>query len=257
MIARIRATLNSSFGDHFKITWASIAASTSWTQSRLYYGELDRERFRTEAGPTADLQNLLEATVKERWERYLKEGVQETMDLSFSTPSWAGAASRPHLPSGQPEARHPTEADSMPPGFTRINRKTSEEQEATRYETPADSEKQSIDEELGIQDVTNINEGWYPPSESELVSAVNSLLDLQQPMEVDEALEERPYQMFDEEAPDVLGLDPGLGSPVTATEDRVLDMPGRFSRAPGDGRPITGSGAGSSGRRITGRTTEG
>ena len=149
------------------------------------------------------------------------------------------------------------EADCMPPGFTRINRKTPEEQEATRYETHVDSEKQSIDEELGIQDVTNINEGWYPPPESELASAVNSLLDLQQPMEVDEALEEQPYQMFDEEAPDVLGLDPGPGSPVTATEDRVLDMPSGFSRAPGDGRPITRSGAGSSGRRITGRTTEG
>ena len=45
-------------------------------------------------------------------------------------------------------------------------------------------------------------------------------------MEVDEAPEERPYQMFDEEAPDVLGPDPGPGSPVTATEDIVLDTPG-------------------------------
>ena len=43
MIAQIRATLNPSFGDHFKITWASIAVSTSWTQSHLYYGESDRE----------------------------------------------------------------------------------------------------------------------------------------------------------------------------------------------------------------------
>ena len=66
-------------------------------------------------------------------------------------------------------------------------------------------------------------------------------------MEVDEAPEERLYQMFDEEGPDMLGLDPGPGSPVTATEDTVLDTLGRFSRAPGDGRPITGSGAGSSG----------
>ena len=89
--ARIRAMLNPSFGDHFKITWASITASTAWTQSRLYYGEPDRERFRTEAGPTADLQNPLEATVEERWERYLKEGMPETTDLSFSTPSWAGS----------------------------------------------------------------------------------------------------------------------------------------------------------------------
>ena len=257
MIAQIRATLNLTFGDHLKITWASIAASTSWTQSRLYYGEPDRERFRMEAGPTMDLQNPLEAAVKERWKRYLEEGVQETVDLSFSTPSWAGAASRPHLPSGQPEARHPMEADSVTPGFTRINRKTPEEQEATRYETPADSEKQSIDEELGIQDVTDINEGWYPPPESELASAIKDLLDSQQPMEVDEAPEERPYQVFDEEPPDVLGLDPGPGSLVTATKDIVLDTPGGFSRAPGDGRPITGSGAGSSGQRITGRTTEG
>ena len=54
--------------------------------------------------------------------------------------------------------------------------------------------------------------------------------------------EEQPYQMSDEEAPDVLGLDPGSGSPVTAKEDRVLDKPCGFSRAPGVGRPITGSG---------------
>ena len=227
MIARIRATLNLSFEDHFKITSASIAASTSWTQSCLYFGESDRERFLTEPGPTADLQNPLEAVVEERWERYLKEGVLETADLSFSTQSWAGAASRPLLLSGQPEARHPMEADNVPPGFTRINRKTPEEQEATRYETPANS-KQSIDEELGIQDVMNITEDWYARSELELASAVNSVL---QPMEVDEAPEE--------EAPDMLGPGPGSGSPVTDTENRVLDMPGRFSRAPGDGRPIT------------------
>ena len=117
-----------------------------------------------EAGPTVDLQNLLEAAVEERWEKYLKEGVQETADLSFYTPSWASATSRPHLPSRQLEARHPTEADSVPPGFARINQKTPEEQEATRYLTPADLQKQSIDEKLGIQDVTDINEGWYPPT---------------------------------------------------------------------------------------------
>ena len=85
MIAQIRATLNPSFGDHFKITWASIAASTSWTQSHLYYGESDRERFWTEPGPTVDLQNPLKAAVEKRWERYLKEGVLETADLSFCT----------------------------------------------------------------------------------------------------------------------------------------------------------------------------
>ena len=68
MIAWIWATLNPSFGDHFKITWASIAASTSWTQARLYFGESDRERFRMEPSPTADLQNSLESAVEERWE---------------------------------------------------------------------------------------------------------------------------------------------------------------------------------------------
>ena len=148
------------------------------------------------------------------------------------------------------------EADSVPPGFTRINRKTPEEQEATtQYETPADSQKQSIDEELGIQDVTDINEDWYPPPESELASSVQNLLD-SQPMEVDDPPEELSYQMFDE-ASDVLGLEPGPGSPVSATEDRALDTPGGFSRAPGEGRPITGSAAGSSGRKIMGRTIEG
>ena len=180
----------------------------------------------------------------------------ETTDLSFSTPSWASEASRPHLPSRQTEARHPTEANSVPPGFARINRKTSEEQEATRYKTPADSQKQSIDEESGIQDVTDINEDWYPPPESELASSVQNLLD-SQPMEVDDPPEERSYQMFDAEASDVLGPEPGLGSPVSATKDQVLDTPDGFSRAPGDGRPTTGSAAGSSGQGITGRTTEG
>ena len=192
-----------------------------------------------EPSPTVDLQNPLEAAVKERWERYLKEGVLETADLTFSTPSWASAASMPLLLSRQPEARHPSEADSVPPGFTRINQKTEEEQEVTRYETAT---SQSIDDELGIQDVTNINKGWYARSESELAAAVNSVL---RPMEVDE------------EDPDALGPEPGSSSPVSATEDRFLDTPGGFSRAPEDGRPITGSPAGSSGRRITGRNMEG
>ena len=250
MIARIRAMLNPSFGNHFQITWASIAASTSWTQARLYFGESDRERFQMEPSPTEDLQNPLESAVEERWERYLQEGVLETPDLSFSTPSWASVESMPLLLSEQLEARQLTEADSVPPGFARIHRKAPEEQEATRYETPADS-KQSIDEELGIQDVTNITEDWY--AQSELASAVKSVL---QPMEVDEPLEEPP-RISDEEAPDMLGPNPGSGSPVTAAEDRALDTPGGFSRAPGDGRPITGSAAGSSGRWITGRSTEG
>ena len=74
-----------------------------------------------EPGPTADLQNPLEAVVEERWERYLKEGVLKTMDLSFSTLSWASTASRPLLLSGQLEAWHLMEADSVPPRFTCIN----------------------------------------------------------------------------------------------------------------------------------------
>ena len=195
-----------------------------------------------EPGPTADLQNSLESAVEERWERYLQEGVLETPDLSFSTLSWAGADSMPLLLSEPSEARqpmgarHPTEAP--------------EEHEARRYGTPANS-KQSIDEELGIQDVTNITEDWY--AQSELASAIKSVL---QPMEVDEPLEEPP-RISDEEAPDMLGPNPGSGSPVTAAGDRALDTPGGFSRAPGDGRPITGSAAGSSGRGITGRSTEG
>ena len=76
-------------------------------------------------------------------------------------------------------------------------------------------------------------------------------------MEVDDAPEERSYQMFDVEASDVLGPDPGPGSPVTATEDKVLNTPSGFSRAPGDGTPTSRSVASSSGRRITGHTTEG
>ena len=114
--------------------------------------------------------------------------------------------------------------------------------------------RQTIDEELGAQDVTTINEDWYAPSESEVASAIRIILDSTQPMDVDQPSEEWPYQMLD--ASDVLGPDQGSGSPVTAGEDRFLDTPGSFSRAPGDGRPPTGSPARSSGQRITGRTAE-
>ena len=86
--------------------------------------------------------------------------MQETKDLSFTTLSWAGTTGRLQLP----KARHPTEAESVPPGFTRTQRRTPEEQEAVaKYQTPSEaSQKQSIDEELAIQDVTNIDESWYP-----------------------------------------------------------------------------------------------
>ena len=71
MIAWIRAVLNPSFREHFQITWASIAASTSWTQAHLYFAPVKRERFLSEPSPTLDMQNLLEAAVELRWEVYL------------------------------------------------------------------------------------------------------------------------------------------------------------------------------------------
>ena len=64
LIAWIRAVLKPSFGEHFQITWASIAASTSWTQARLYFGAPEREHFRSEPSPTPDMQNPLEAAVE-------------------------------------------------------------------------------------------------------------------------------------------------------------------------------------------------
>ena len=64
MIVRIRAVLNPSFGEHFQITWASIATSTSWTQAHLYFTPPERERFWSEPGPTLDMQNPLEAAVE-------------------------------------------------------------------------------------------------------------------------------------------------------------------------------------------------
>ena len=60
MIMWIRAVLNPSFGEHFQIIWASVAASSSWTQARLYFRPPETEHFRTEPGPTSDLQNPLE-----------------------------------------------------------------------------------------------------------------------------------------------------------------------------------------------------
>ena len=256
MIARIRAMLNPSFGEHFQITWASIAASTSWTQARLYFAPVEREHFQLEPGPTPDMQNPLEAAVELRWEAYLREGVQETKDLSFTTPSWAGMAGRLQLPSGQLEARHPTEAESLPPGFSRTQHKTPEEQEAVaKYQTPSEaSQRQTIDEELGIQDVTTIDESWYPPMEVEVASAVESILDKSQPMDMDPAPAEHSYEMFQDDAPELLGTAKGSDSPMTDREDRVLDMPDGFSRAPGNGRLTTGSLAGTTGRKITGQT---
>ena len=176
--------------------------------------------------------------------------MQETKDLSFTTPSWAGATGRLQLPG----ARHPTEAESIPPGFTHTQRRTLEEQEVVaKYQTPSEAgQKQSIDEELGIQDVTNIDESWYPPTETELASAVESIMDKCQPMDVDPAPAEHSMPQDDE--PELLGSAKGSDSPVTTREDRVLDMPAGFSRAPGDSRPTPESLTGTTGRRITGRT---
>ena len=258
MIMQIRAMVNPSFGEHFQITWASIAVSTSWTYAHLYYGAEQRECFRSEPGPTPDMQNPLEAAVEQRWEKYVQDGVQETSDLSFTTLSWAGVAGMLHLPSGPLEARHPTEVESMPPGFTCVHRKMQEEEEVVvRYEIPSEAElKQSIDEELGIQDITTINESWYR-MESEVMSAMGSILDESQPMEMDQTPAENSYRMFQDDAPGLLGPGRGSDSPMTASKDQVLDMPASFSWAPGDGRPPTTSLAGTPGRKITGHTKEG
>ena len=177
--------------------------------------------------------NLLEAAVELRWEVYLREGVQETSDLSFTTPSWASVAGRLQLPSRQPETRHPTEAESIPPGFTHTQHKTLEDQEAVaKYQTPSEAgQRQTIDEELGIQDVTTIEESWYPPTEVEVASAVESILDKSQPMDVDPAPAEHLYEMFQDDAPELLGMAKGPDSSVTAREDsprhtsRILQGP--------------------------------
>ena len=251
MIALIRAMPKPCFGEHFQITWASIAASTSSTQAHLYFGPPERECFLSEPGPTPDMQNLLETAIESQWETYLQEGVQETSDLSFTTPSWAGAAGRLQLP-----AVHPTEAESIPPGFTHTQHKTPEEQKTVaKYQTPSEAgQRQTINEELGIQDVTTINEAWYPSTEAEVALAVESILDKSQPMDVDPALAEHSYELFQDDALELLGTVKGSDSPVTAREDRVLDMPAGFSRAPGDGRLTTESLARTTGHKIMGHT---
>ena len=71
-------------------------------------------------------------------------------------------------------------------------------------------------------------------------------------MDVNPAPAEHSYEMFQEDEPELLGTAKGSDSPVTAREDGVLDMPARFSRAPGDSRLTTESLAGATGRKITG-----
>ena len=126
-----------------------------------------------------------------------------------------------------------------------------------KYQTPSEAgQRQTIDEELGIQDVTTIDKSWYPSTEVEVASAVESILDKSQPMDVDPAPAEHLYEMFQDDALELLGMAKGSDSPMTAREDRVLDPPARFSRAPGDGRPTTESSARATSRKITGRTEQ-
>ena len=82
------------------------------------------------------------------------------------------------------------------------------------------------------------------------MSAIESIWDKSQPMDVDPALAEDSMPPDDElELP---GMAAGSDSPVTAREDRVLDMPAGFSRAPGDGRLTPKSLTGATGCMITG-----
>ena len=87
-----------------------------------------------------------------------------------------------------------------------------------------------------------------------MASAVESILDKPQPMDVDPALAEHSHELFQDDAPELLGTVKGSDSPITAREDRVLNTPAGFSRAPGDGRLTTESSAGATGQKITGRT---
>ena len=114
---------------------------------------------------------------------------------------------------------------------------------------PEDSQKQSLDEELGIQDVTNINESWYP-QQKQSWHGPSKASGKSQPMDVDPAPVEDSMPPDDEL--ELLGMAAGLDSPVTAREDRVLDMPARFSRALGDGRLTPKSLTGATGHKIMG-----
>ena len=69
--------------------------------------------------------------------------------------------------------------------------------------------------------------------EVEEASAIESILDKSQPMDVDPAPAEHLYELFQDYAPDLMGTVRGLDSPVTAREDRVLDTTAGFSRAQG------------------------
>ena len=81
-----------------------------------------------------------------------------------------------------------------------------------KYQTPSVAgQRQTIDEELGIQDVTTIDESWYPPTEAEVASAVESIMDKSQPMDMDPALAEHSYEMFQDDASGITGNGQGIG----------------------------------------------
>ena len=248
LIGCIRAVINPFAGKSFEVTWESIEALTSWTRLRWYFGSLEKARFESEAAPTSDLKNLLKNAMEIHWQK-MREGPREGDVMEFASPTWSGTASHPYLPTevptGVPEPRHPTVADSVPPGFTPLTRKTQEEQEATqRYQTERGEERmKAIDKELGLEECTKINDSWYQQtevSETELKSAVQALteiLDDVQPMEVDlnpesSALDNNPesgipqeYNIFDSRMPDLLNKEIAPDSPVTNREDKMLDSP--------------------------------
>ena len=77
-------------------------------------------------------------------------------------------------------------------------------------------------------------------------------MDKSQPMDVDPASAE--HSMLQDDEPELLGLAKGSDSPMTAREDRVLNTPAGFSRAPGDSRPTPESSTRATGHRIMGHT---
>ena len=224
---------------NFEVTWESVEASTSWTRARWYFGSPDKARFESEAAPTSDLKNHLENAMETHWQK-MKEGPREGDIMELASPTWSGAASRPYLPTevptGVPEPRHPTVADSIPLGFTPLSRKTREEHEATqKYQTERGEERmKAIDKELGFDECTKINDDWYQQtevSETELKTAVEALteiLDEAQLMDVDPNPESstlgnnpesgipQEYNIFDSRMPDLLNEEMGPVSPVTS-----------------------------------------
>ena len=112
----------------------------------------------------------------------------------------------------------------------------------------------TINEELGAEDVTTIGDDWFAPPESEVAAAVQNLLNLATPMDVDQAPEERSYQIFNTEEADALGPYQPLGSPITRRGKsctwhtrRLLQSSGGWEDHP------AGSLAGSSGRAYHGK----